>query len=195
MTLRALQCFSAGMHTAGNGQVVTFSELTLKQMATAYDPAKREAPLVLGHPDDDKPVYGQVVALVAHGPALFCVADVSNELMNLVRVGRYKNVSASFFQPDQYANPYKGAYYLKHVGLLGAVNPSIKGMQPVAFSMPAAFEDADHFDTESLSFSERDHYTYQQRSNVLHRVAKDLQIACPGIGLIDAVRHAEKVLK
>lgn len=191
MTLRALQCFAAGLHTSSDGRIAKYSETDLMQMANSYDPHKRSAPLVLGHPDSDAPAYGEARALIAVGPSLFCIADVSDGLQALVRNGNYKNISASFFQPDSPANPAKGSHYLKHVGFLGAVQPAVKGMQPLAFA--ADIFDAEQESRDSVDFAApRGSYAEDQRQQ-LHRVAKDLQRAT-GSSFIDAAIRAERAL-
>ena len=51
-----------------------------------------------------------------------------------MEAGRYKHVSAAFYAPDSPRNPKPGVYYLRHVGALGAVPPSIKGLGPLTFA-------------------------------------------------------------
>lgn len=56
----------------------------------------------------------------------------------LVRAGRFKKISASFYAPDSPANPRPGQWYLKHVGFLGAAPPAVKGLKQVAFNAAEA---------------------------------------------------------
>lgn len=58
----------------------------------------------------------------------------------LVKAGRYRKVSASFYPPAAKANPRPGSYYLKHVGFLGAQPPAVKGLKAIAFSEEADAE-------------------------------------------------------
>ncbi len=52
-----------------------------------------------------------------------------------MEAGRYKKVSASFYQPDSPNNPVPtGVFYLRHVGFLGAQPPAIKGLKDIAFN-------------------------------------------------------------
>lgn len=48
--------------------------------------------------------------------------------------GRYKKVSASFYRPDAPCNPKPGAYYLRHVGFLGAQPPAVKSLKAIEFA-------------------------------------------------------------
>lgn len=68
--MRPLQIFKAGTHTASSGQTLTFSAADLAATAAAYDPAAFSAPLVVGHPELDKPAYGWVNALAHADDAL-----------------------------------------------------------------------------------------------------------------------------
>jgi hypothetical protein len=89
-------------------------------------------PLVIGHPRTNDPAYGWVSALRRTGDVLQAkFAQVHQDVTNLVQEGRYKNVSISLFQDKT----------LRHVGLLGAAQPAVPGLQPVAFANgPVGFE-------------------------------------------------------
>ncbi len=133
----AFQLFRPGSHTASNGQTLRFSAAELRDAATAYDPEVHQAPLVVGHPRSDAPAYGWVKRLDYAEPAQMLTAEpdqVEPQFAELVRSGRLKYVSASFYTPTSPQNPKPGAYYLRHVGFLGAQPPSIKGLKPAEFS-------------------------------------------------------------
>ncbi|CAM5528729.1 hypothetical protein [Rhodanobacter lindaniclasticus] len=187
MTLRAFQCFRAGMHTPTSGASVTFTGSDLAQMATSYDVTKRRAPLVLGHPENDAPQYGGVRALIAHDDALFAVAEVSDSLLRLVRDGRYRYVSSSIMKPGHADNPVNSGYYLKHIGFLGAVAPAVTGMQPLAFAeaLPLTFE----FSAPLVSVSGR----VSRSREALHRDALVFQKAHPHLSYIQAAQHLEQL--
>lgn len=131
---KPIHIFKAGSHTAMNGQTIPFSEADLAATAKAYDPAKHEAPLVVGHPALDAPAYGWVKSLSFAEEGLQAVPDqVDADFAELVEAGRFKHVSASFYAPDSPRNPVPGVYYLRHVGFLGAAAPAVKGLRPVSF--------------------------------------------------------------
>lgn len=137
---RLFQIFRTGTHTAMNGQTLTFSENDLRQIAFAYpwQKAKQCAPLVLGHPADNQPAYGEVKALVVDGGRLFAHAIVSPGLIRAVKSGYYNKVSAAFYSPLAQQNPVPGAWSLRHVGFLGAMPPAVKGMAPLNFAQENA---------------------------------------------------------
>lgn len=144
-----LHIFRAGRHTAMSGQSFEFSEAEVAAIAASYDPAVHEAPIVVGHPKTDAPAYGWVRALDAEGAELFAEPDqVEPEFAEMVRAGRFKRISASFYGPKSPANPVPGSYYLKHVGFLGAQPPAVKGLKAAEFA-----EDDDAVTLE-LDFSE-----------------------------------------
>lgn len=133
--MRTIEIFRAGTHTAMSGEAMDFSEAILAAAAGAYDPTVHEAPLVVGHPSDTAPAYGWVKGLSAEAGSLRAACDQINpDFAELVRGGSFKKVSASFYKPDSAANPKPGAYYLRHVGFLGAQPPAIKGLAPVEFA-------------------------------------------------------------
>ena len=109
-----------------------FSADRLKNMAKAYDPGQREAPLVLGHPLTDSPAHGWVKGLQFNGEKLLAyVAFVSAEVRRAVSEGKYKYVSMSLYENGE----------LRHVGLLGGTPPAIDGLAPVRFSAPIIKEE------------------------------------------------------
>lgn len=130
-----IHIFRPGQHTDVSGQTLSFGEAELEASAKAYDPALFEAPLVVGHPQLDAPAYGWVESLsFAQGGLTAAPRQVDPAFAELVRAGRFKKVSASFYLPDSPANPVPGVYYLRHVGFLGAAAPAVKGLKPVAFA-------------------------------------------------------------
>ncbi|WP_186270316.1 hypothetical protein [Burkholderia gladioli] len=130
-----LEIFRAGRRTAMNGQVYDITPADLAASAAAYDPAVHEAPLVIGHPDHDKPAYGWVKSLHAVGDVLQSDhQQVDTAFAEYVAAGRVKKRSASFYHPEDPANPKPGVWYVRHVGFLGAQPPAVKGLRDPHFS-------------------------------------------------------------
>ena len=137
---RAIHIFRPGRHTSMQGATIDFGESDLIATANAYDPARHEAPLVIGHPRADAPAWGWVGGLTADGGGLFAAPrQLDPAFAEMVRAGRFKKVSASFYTPDSPHNPVPGVYYLRHVGFLGAQPPAVKGLAPV----PVNFAEGD----------------------------------------------------
>lgn len=133
--MKSLQIFRVGKHTATDGRTISFSEADLRAAASAYDPKLHEAPLVVGHPKSDDPAYGWVKSLAFAEGALAATPDqVEPEFAQMVNAGRFKKISASFYAPDAPGNPKPGAFYLRHVGFLGAAAPAVKGLKNASFA-------------------------------------------------------------
>jgi phage I-like protein len=136
----AIHIFRPGRHTSMQGATIDFGEGDLIATAKAYDPTRHEAPLVIGHPRADAPAWGWVGDLTADEGGLFATPrQLDPAFAEMVRAGRFKKVSASFYTPDSPHNPVPGVYYLRHVGFLGAQPPAVKGLAPV----PVNFAEGD----------------------------------------------------
>lgn len=134
-----IEIFRAGTYTDNNGIQRTFTLSDVRAIATSYNPQRHEAPLVLGHPRDNKPAYGWVKNLQAthDGRLLMLAEQIEPEFADGVQSGRFKKRSASFYPPNNSDNPTPGNWYLKHVGWLGAQAPAVKGLTDASFGMPS----------------------------------------------------------
>lgn len=133
--MNPIEIFRAGTHTDSHGTTLNFSESDVAAMAAAYDPALSEAPIVVGHPKADAPAWGWIKSLTAQAGRLYALPDqVDPAFAEMVRAGRYKKLSAALYGPTSPANPKPGAWYLRHVGFLGAQPPAVKGLAPVCFA-------------------------------------------------------------
>jgi hypothetical protein len=135
MTKKLLEIFKPGTHTAMAGQALSFAEADLAATIAAYDPAKHEAPLVVGHPTINAPAYGWVKSLSFADGAMLAEPDqVDVAFAEMVNSGKFKKISASFYLPTAPNNPVPGVYYLRHVGFLGAQPPAVKGLKSASFT-------------------------------------------------------------
>jgi hypothetical protein len=120
-----------GSFTDNRGQEHVFTTARLDEIAANYNRRKagampEDAPLVFGHPEDNQPAYGWASALKRQGQKLFAqFSQVPDSVREAVRQRRYKYVSMSL---------HPGNRHLRHVGLLGAAAPAIKGLAPVEMS-------------------------------------------------------------
>lgn len=147
---KPLHIFRPGRHTAMSGATLDFSATDLAASAAAYDPAKFEAPLVVGHPQLNAPAFGWVASLAAGPDGLDAAPhQVDAEFAAMVNAGRFKKISASFFLPDAPGNPAPGVHYLRHVGFLGAAAPAVKGLRTPVFA-------ADECGIETVEFANPD---------------------------------------
>lgn len=130
----AIEIFRPGRHIDDAGGVHEFSDADVAGMVAAYDPAVREAPLTVGHPEHNRPAYGWVkrVARNEAGRLVVDTHQVEPQFAEMVAAGRFKKRSASFYPPQHPNNPKPGNWYLRHVAFLGAQPPAIAGLKDFA---------------------------------------------------------------
>lgn len=133
--MKLINIFKAGTHTASNGVTLPFTEDKVRAIAANYDPQLHEAPLVIGHPEENGPAYGWVsgVSYSEERGLDATPSQVNADFDEMVAAGSFKKISASLYTPNHPANPVPGEYYLRHVGFFGATPPAIKGLKPVEF--------------------------------------------------------------
>lgn len=130
--MQRLAIFKVGTHTATNGQPMIASAQMLQSVADSYQPDTHEAPAVIGHPKDNHPAYAWVESLSfdeGEGVLYANFNQVEPQFEQLIKDGRFKKRSASFYPPNHPSNPTSGTPYLRHVGFLGAQPPAIKGLK------------------------------------------------------------------
>ncbi len=131
-----IEIFRAGTHIDDQGRSHVFSAADVSGMAASYDPAIREAPLTVGHPEHNLPAYGLVksVGVNAAGVLTIDPHKVEPQFAEMVAAGRFSKRSASFYPPSAPNNPTPGKWYLRHVAFLGAQPPAIAGLKDIQFS-------------------------------------------------------------
>lgn len=178
---KPIQIFRAGTRMADDGEVYTITTADLKAAAAAYDPAVHEAPLVLGHPDDDAPAWGGVAGLQVSDDGVLSMLSqqVAPAFAEGVQAGRYKKRSAAFYHPQDPNNPKPGVWYLRHVGFLGAKPPAVKGLRDIKFatgSKGICFSESDG--TVARMWRQmRDFFIAQFGTETADRVLPDWQVA------------------
>ena len=144
-----IEIFRAGTHRDDAGNTHTFTRAQLQEMAASYNAALREAPLTVGHPKDNLPAYGWVQRVYVNEAGNLAIDphQVDPAFAEMVKGGRFKKRSASFYPPGAPHNPTPGRWYLRHVAFLGAQPPAVAGLKDIGF---AEFGDL----TEAVSFSD-----------------------------------------
>lgn len=119
-----MEIFSTGTHTSKNGVTKTYTEADLDNIVNSYNPEYHEAPITIGHPSDNSPAYGWVQSLKRNGEKLIAtVSDLLPEFKEMLEKKLFKKRSISLY-PD-------GS--LRHIGFLGALPPSVKGLKNLSF--------------------------------------------------------------
>lgn len=126
-----VELFRSGPQISSTGQKMVFEEADLDQVVSSYNPAKHEAPLIIGHEQDDAtPALGWVREVWRKGKSLWGKVELTPKAERLIRDGVFKKVSSSFYLPDADTNPAPGNLCLRHLGLVSI--PAVKGL--TAFS-------------------------------------------------------------
>jgi len=147
-----VEIFRTGTHTDSLGHTREWTEEDLKKIAESYDPTHHEAPIVVGHPEQDAPAYGWVERLEAVGGRLKAkLRELNQDFVNLVRQGSFKKVSVAIY-PD---------LTLRHVGFLGAQPPAVKGLKQAQFSDQPAME-------VEMDFASQDQAKQAQEARAKH---------------------------
>jgi hypothetical protein len=169
---KLIHIFKAGTHTASDGAPITFDNPQLDFIASAYNTGISKAPLVLGHPADSAPAFGEVLGLLAKEGNLYAHTAPNQALVDMVRRGHYTKVSVSFHAPNSSDNPVPGMYFLRHLGFLGAQPPAVKGLGAFSFGEPIALDFSDSGDGDSID------------DNL--SIIKQFQSVCPNLGTCEA---------
>lgn len=117
----------------------------LDEIASTYNAAIHEAPVILGHSSDpdwsktlsrnDKfPAYGWVDRMYREGNDLYADLDASEELEEFINKKRYKKRSLGYYGPNSKHNPVKGKKYARHIAFLGLSPPAIKGLEDITLA-------------------------------------------------------------
>lgn len=127
-----------GKQKDSSGSTAYLTPTVLRELAETYSPDTYEAQIVIGHNDDLKamlkgdkaPSFGYIksVHLENNGTELWGIVDLIDEAHDWVKRGLYKHVSLAYYEPG---NPYgvlDGKHYIRHLALLGATPPAIKGL-------------------------------------------------------------------
>lgn len=131
---KPLHIFKPGRWTTVAGETIEFGEADLAATAAAYDPKIHKAPIVKGHPALDAPAQGWADRLVVQARGLYALpSKVDPAFAEEARTGRWGTVSAKFYRPDATNNPVPGVWYLRHIGVLGAHPPGVKGLDDPEF--------------------------------------------------------------
>lgn len=116
--------FKVGIHKG-----VEWSEERVNRIASLFNKKIKSAPLVINHPQDDKPQYGEVERLFLKNGVLFAECTIDDTLKRLIQNGQINGISSAFYLPHNEINPFNGvADYLRHVGFLVGQNPAVKGL-------------------------------------------------------------------
>lgn len=122
-----IEIFRGGPQTDSRGRTHDGDAIIHKAVAN-FDPSVHEPPLVIGHPKDNAPAFGWVKGLKETANSGIKTLwgkfqQVVPQVNDAAKQGLYKKRSASFYPDGR----------LRHVGLLGAAPPAVKGLADLKF--------------------------------------------------------------
>lgn len=175
--IKKLEIFAAGTWTTSSGQKVTISNDDLEDIVKNFDILKDsnivKPHLKLGHTDAQKwfgqkngiPTLGWIDQVWAAGGKLFAnIVNVPNEIIDLIKNGRYHNVSAEVFPKG--VIKHNGAAVgpvLSAVALLGTEMPAVKTLAGLASALFAdQFNSPLDKEPERFTKGEKGMYTQEQ---------------------------------
>lgn len=130
-----IELFRSGPQISSSGQKMVFADEDLDQVVSGYNPTTHEAPLIIGHDQDDgTPALGWVREVWRKGKSLWGKVELTPRAERLIRDGVFKKVSSSFYLPDADTNPTPGQLALRHLGLVSI--PAVKGLTAFAENHP-----------------------------------------------------------
>lgn len=149
--INRLEIFGAGTWRPASGGTVTVTEGDLDEMVDAFtalqDTNIVKPHLKLGHTDAQKwfgqkvgvPTLGWINRVWREGKKLLAdIGDVPDALLDLIRQGRYHNVSAEVFAPGQIEHQgRKFGHVLSAVAILGTEMPAVKDLAGLAAALYA----------------------------------------------------------
>lgn len=141
-----IHIFSVGKHTDSNGNVQFWSKKDLQSMADNHDD-DHPAPLVIGHPKEDAPRYGDAAEYqLIDNELYFKGTPLVNEFEEMVLNKQFPERSIAVDHDG------KGGYKIRHIGFLGAVPPALE-LQPMTYNheVPPAFEFVSAFSNDSYT--------------------------------------------
>ena len=155
-----IEIFSAGTHTDNQGRQHNLGTDFLEDVVRNFNPSVHEPPAVVGHPKTNSPAYGWAKELrVKDGRLEARLGEVAPEFEEMVRKGRLKKRSASFYLDEEDA-PGGQAPQLRHIGFLGGKAPAVAGLRDIQFS------DGGHV----ITFSQEEEMDEKQVEGIVKRV-------------------------
>lgn len=180
-TIRNLEIFGAGTWNASTGKV-TITEGNLDEIVSSFSALQGtnivKPHLKLGHNDAQKwfgqkdgvPTLGWIDRVWRHGKKL--LADVSNvpdALIEMIKAGRFHNVSAELFPPGAIEKDgTKFGHVLSAVAVLGTEMPAVKDLAGLASALFAEqFSSSSAAKPIAVNYQETSMFTQEQVDSLI----------------------------
>ncbi len=123
-----IEVFRTGTFADSLGREESYTAEKIDEISRIFNTEVLEkgylAPLVKGHPKNDEPAHGWIERLARRGNKMVAkLMGLTPEIIKEISEGRFKRISIAL-SPE---------LLLRHVGLLGAVQPAVSGLRAVEF--------------------------------------------------------------
>ncbi|MEN6511314.1 MAG: hypothetical protein ABFD00_05710 [Chloroherpetonaceae bacterium] len=182
-----IEIFKTGSHMDSNGQTQEFTAEDLDKIVQNYNSRIKEddsflAPVVKGHPESNSPSHGWVQQLGRRGQTLLAkLQGLSDELIDDIKDKRFQKVSISLY-PN---------LLLRHIGMLGAASPAVKGLKPIEFTEDFIEFAVNEENSDSLEFP-NEMNVLQNENNSLKAKIKEYQ---EQIATLNFNEYSEKIIQ
>ena len=156
MKTAKIEVFKAGVY--GDSESRIWSQTEVQEIVDNYDPAYRNAPIILGHntwSGEEKPAYGWALKFeVNDNGVLVAEVEYNDDLEEMVKKKMYTRVSMELTKKIEMYDRIggkTGAYALA-IAFLGSNQPAVSGLEPVSFTADdAKFAESFEYVPEDLS--------------------------------------------
>ena len=172
-----IDILSTGVNVDAFGNVVETDINKLNEIANSYDPKLFKGKLVLGHstdaafmsgrvPSDKIPAYGTIEKVYVKGDKLRAITEVADDAVDWIANKHFTDRSVALYSPASPYSPKQGEYYIRHLALLGAAPPAIKGLQPLDEILAESYSETADLGIETITMKIEDKDKMKDEANM-----------------------------
>jgi len=162
-----IDILSTGVNVDAFGNVIETDLDKLNEIANSYDPKIFKGKIVLGHstdaafmsgrvPSDKIPAHGTIEKAYVQGDKLRALVEVADDAVNWIKEKHFTDRSVALYSPSSPYSPKQGEYYIRHLALLGAAPPAIKGLQPLDEILAESYSETADLGIETITMKTED---------------------------------------
>ena len=139
--IEKVEIFKVGDVIDSSGGANSYGIEDLQELAETYNETIHEAPIVISHENDSawhkklssksQLANGWVKKLYVENSSLYCDMEVDDFTYDAIKDGKLKKRSLAHYTRSAKNNPVEGKLYLRHLALLGAEPPAVKGLADI----------------------------------------------------------------
>lgn len=172
-----IDILSTGVNVDAFGNVIETDIEKLNEIANSYDPKLFKGKIVLGHstdaafmsgrvPSDKIPAYGTIEKVYVQGEKLRAIAEVADDAVDWISNKHFTDRSVALYSPASPYSPKQGEYYIRHLALLGAAPPAIKGLQPLDEILAESYSETADLGIETITMKTDDKKKMKDEANM-----------------------------